>query len=141
MKNKIDWEGCKAHGFAKKVGQDSNRIQSIINSAKDREKTVKLLPVNETTKETIISLFYDVLRELLEALALQNGFKIYNHECYTSFLKSVINDDDFSLEFDSMRLLRNSINYYGKKIDLGDATIILLKLEKLIKKSKSLLEK
>lgn len=141
MKNRIDWEGCKAQGFAKKVGQDSNKIQDIIDSANNREKTAKLLPINETTKETVISLLYDVLRELLEALALKNGFKIYNHECYASFLKSFINDDNFSLEFNSMRLLRNSINYYGKEIQLSDANIIFLKLGKLIKKAKVLLEK
>ncbi len=137
----MDWEGCKAQGFAKQVGQDTSKIRSIIDSSNNRENTAKLLPINETTKETVISLSYDVLRELLEALALQRGFKIYNHECYASFLKSIINDDDFALEFDSMRLLRNSINYYGKKIQLSDANIILLKLQKLIKKSKILLVK
>ncbi len=85
-------------------------------------------------------MFYDVLRELLEALALQNGFKIYNHECYTCFLRSVIKDENFALEFDSLRLLRNAINYYGKKIELSDAKLTLLKLGKLIRKTKELLK-
>lgn len=141
MREKIDWEGCKEQGFAKKVEPDFARIQDIINSANDRKKTTKLLPVNEITKETVVSLFYDVLRELLEALALQNGFKIYNHECYTSFLKNIIKDDNFALEFDSLRLLRNAINYYGKKIELNDINMILFKIEKFIKKTKELLKK
>ncbi len=141
MKQKIDWDGCKMQGLAKEVAPDFFRIKSIIESANNREKTVRLIPLNETSKETVISLWYDVVRELLEAAALKNGFKIYNHECYTSFLRSVLHDGDFALEFDSLRLLRNSINYYGKKIGVKDAEIILLKLEKLIRNARKMLEK
>jgi len=140
MNEKIDWESCKREGFAKKITPDSGKINAIIASAQNREKTAKLLPMNDTTKETIISLQYDVLRELLEALAIQKGFKIYNHECYTSFLKSVIKDDNFALEFDSLRLLRNAINYYGRKIELNDAKSTSATIEKLITKAKKLLK-
>ncbi len=135
----MEWQECNKQGYAKKVELDSGRIQDIIKSSNDRERTAKLLPVNETTKETVISLFYDTLRELLEALALKHNFKIYNHECYTSFLNNILKDEALALEFDSLRLLRNSINYYGKKIELTDSRLILLKLDKLIRKIKELL--
>lgn len=135
----MEWQNCNKQGYIKKIGQDRERIKDIIKSAEDREKTAGLLPLNETTKETIITLSYDVLRELLEALALKHNFKIYNHECYSSFLKNVIKDDTLALEFDSLRLLRNSINYYGKRIDLSDSKIILNKLVSLIKTVKGLL--
>ncbi len=132
----MEWQECNRQGYTKKVEPDLGRIQDIIQSSNDRERTAKLLPINETTKETVISLFYDVLRELLEALALKHKFKIYNHECYTSFLNNIIRNEELALEFDSIRLLRNSINYYGKKIELNDSRIILFKIEKLIKKIK-----
>jgi hypothetical protein len=132
----MEWQECNKQGYAKKVELDSGRIQDIIKSSNDRERTAKLLPVNEITKETVISLFYDTLRELLEALALKHKFKVYNHECYTSFLNNIIKDEELALEFDSLRLLRNSINYYGKKIELNDSRLILLKLEKLIRRIK-----
>ncbi len=139
MREPIDWEGCKQKTFAKTITPDNNLINYLIESASNREKTANLLPINETTKETIISLRYDVLRELLEALALKKGFKIYNHECYTHFLKTIIRDESFALEFDSLRVLRNRINYYGKKIDIIDTKNIIINLEKLIKKTKALL--
>ena len=135
----MEWQDCNKEGYAKKIGLDSEKIEDILRSSEDREKTAKLLPLNETTKETIITLFYDVLRELLEALALKHGFKIYNHECYTSFLNNVIKNEEIALEFDSLRLLRNSINYYGKRIEISDAKIILEKLNKVIKIIKGLL--
>ncbi len=140
MKKMIDWETCKEQRFAKNIVPDTGQIKSIIESAKNKEKTAKMIPLNETTKETVVSLTYDVLRELLESLALKHGYKIYNHECYTPFLRIVIKDDDFALEFDSLRMLRNGINYYGKNVSLSDAELTIRTAEKLIGKTKDLLK-
>ena len=139
MIEKINWEMCKEQNFAKRVQPDLNQINSILESAANREKTANLLPFNDTTKETVISLAYDVLRELLEALALKKGYKIYNHECFSCFLHSIMKEESLSLEFDSLRMLRNSINYYGKKLPLEDAKISLVKLNNLISDIKKLL--
>jgi len=79
---------------------------------------------------------YDALREYLEALAIKNGYKIYNHECYTSFLKEVLNKSSDADEFDNLRKIRNSINYYGRKINNEEAQHILKKLKQLIQKIK-----
>jgi len=132
----IDWETCKAERLAKPVQSDKEMIISLIKLANDREKTASLLPINDVTKETVISLLYDVSRELLEALALKHGYKIYNHECYTPFLRVIINDEQFALEFDSLRKLRNGINYYGKKIELRDASRIASTTKLLISKAR-----
>ncbi len=141
MKEKIDWEKCKELKVAKQIQPDYNLITYLQESSLNKEKTTKLLPLNETTKETVISLFYDVLRELLESLAIKKGYKIYNHECYTPFLRIIIKDENFALEFDSLRLLRNGINYYGRKIDLNDAKLTISKVQSLIAKAKDLLKK
>ena len=140
MKQKTDWESCKANLLAKQIKPDLGRINSILESAKDRETTAKMLPINETSKETVVSLMYDVLRELLEALAIKHGYKIYNHECYTSFLMAIIKDEVFAREFDSLRMLRNSINYYGKRISIDDAKSSISSTEDLLKKTKALLK-
>ncbi|MBS3138135.1 hypothetical protein J4207_00350 [Candidatus Woesearchaeota archaeon] len=135
----IDWETCKVERLAKPVKPDVELIKSLIQLANDREKTASLLPIDDVTKETVISLFYDVLRELLEALALKHGYKIYNHECYTPFLRIIISDEPFALEFDSLRKLRNGINYYGKKIELRDASRIVSTTKLSISKARKLL--
>ena len=140
MKHNIDWQGCKAKLLAKPIKPDLGKIKSILESAKDRETTAKMLPINETSKETVVSLMYDVLRELLEALAIKDGYKIYNHECYTSFLMAIIKDEVFAREFDSLRMLRNSINYYGKRISIDDAKSSISSTEDLLKKTKALLK-
>lgn len=121
MKEILDWRSCIEQHLAKPVAPDGERVASLIEIARSREKTAEMLPLNDTTKETLACLFYDVLRELLEAIAIQKGYKIYNHECYTYFLRTIINKEDFAFEFDSLRKLRNAINYYGRKILLQDA--------------------
>ncbi|MDO8661583.1 MAG: hypothetical protein Q7K43_06855 [Candidatus Woesearchaeota archaeon] len=141
MNRPLDWEGCKQARIAKPVVANHEQIASIIETARKKEQTTLLLPVNETTKETIITLWYDVLRELLEALALSAGYKIYNHECYTPFLRTVIKDENFAHAFDSLRLLRNRIQYYGKDVLLMDAEATVINARELIKTTRTLLRK
>ena len=64
-------------------------------------------------------------------LALKNRFKIYNHECYTYLLKEVLNESSKGNEFDELRKIRNSINYYGKIISINEAKNVLDRIKKL----------
>jgi hypothetical protein len=91
------------------------------------------LELSEITASSKISLLYDSLRELLEALALKNRFKIYNHECYTYFLKEVLNESAKAEEFDELRKVRNSINYYGKEVSIQETKEILKRIKDLRK--------
>ena len=111
-------------------------IKSLLNTSTNKLKSEKILILNNTTASSKITLAYDALRELLEALALKNGFKIYNHECYTAFLKDVMNESSTGDEFDEIRKLRNSINYYGKEISVQDTRKTLKEIKSLIKKIK-----
>ena len=49
-------------------------------------------------------------------LSLKKGFKVYNHECYTFFLKEVMKESVKGDEFDEIRKVRNKVNYYGQEI-------------------------
>ncbi len=77
-------------------------------------------PLNEETVAAKFVVNYDSLREILEALALLKGFKIYNHECYVSFLSEIINLKNEAFKFNEFRRIRNSINYYGKDISVEE---------------------
>ena len=80
------------------------------------------------------------IRELLEALAILKGYKIYNHDCFCAFLKEVLSESVMGDKFDKLRKIRNSINYYGKEVSVGEANKILSDLGSLIRDIKVLLK-
>ncbi len=136
----MDWEECKGAMLVKDVKADEEMIKSLIKSSKNRLESEKLLEMNEVTASSKLSLAYDSLRELLEALSLKRGYKIYNHECYAAFLKEVIGASEDGMEFDALRKLRNAVNYYGKEISAKDADDAISKIKKLAYFAKGLLE-
>jgi hypothetical protein len=136
----MDWEECMKKRIVKKINIDEELINSLIQTSKNKSISGGLLDLNETTSCSIISLYYDSLRELLEALSVKNGYKIYNHEGYTYFLKEVLHKEKVSNAFDGIRKIRNGINYYGKQYPLSDSKIIIKDIKELINKCKLLLK-
>lgn len=130
----MDWTECKNNKFAKESKTDKNLIQSLIKASQKRQQTEKLIQLNETTASSKLSLAYDALRELLEALAISKGYKIYNHECFCAFLKEIIKESQLGDQFNKIRKIRNAINYYGKDITTEEA-------EKIIKDINTITEK
>ncbi|MBN1792739.1 hypothetical protein JW826_03580 [Candidatus Woesearchaeota archaeon] len=128
----MNWEECTRLAYAKKTAKDDALIKSMQESALAREKTAGMLRIDETTKETLFTLYYDVLRELVSIEALKNGYKIYNHECLSAFLAEVLKDNDSAREFDNLRRLRNNISYEGKR--LGHAKEAIDRARGLIKR-------
>jgi len=129
----MDWKICLNKQFAKAIKIDTSLITSLLRTSANKLKTQELLVMNEHTAVSKVSLTYDALRELLEALAITKGYKIYNHECYTAFLKEILKESTLGDTFDTYRKLRNNLNYYGKEITLEEA-------EKSIKDMKELRE-
>lgn len=84
----MDWRECIRNRTAKDIKPDRNMIISARKIAAVKFESADLLPERMFIGK--ITLLYDALREYLECLALENGFKIYNHECYTAFLKEVL---------------------------------------------------
>lgn len=128
----MDWKECINKRIVRSAETDDELIKSLIETSKNTLLSADFLFLNETTSVSKLSLCYDSLRELLEALALKKGYKIYNHECYTGFLKDIIGDSELSERFNRIRLLRNSVNYYGQKVDLRDAKDKIEELKSLI---------
>ena len=125
----MDWEECCKKMIVKSVKPDTGMINSLIKSSENRIKSQDTLTMNETTAGSKLSLAYDSLRELLEALALKNDYKIYNHECYSAFLKEIMDKSDKGDEFNEIRKIRNAVNYYGKDIKEKDADKIIVKIK------------
>ena len=135
----MDWKECKRKNLIKEAKVDKNLINSLVKSSLKKLQTQALLILNNDTASSKISLAYESLRELLEALAIVNGYKIYNHECYCAFLKEILLKSSLGDEFDDLRKIRNSINYYGKEITSEEAKLILKSIEGIIEKIKDIL--
>ncbi len=128
----MDWRECVRERIVKNVKKDSNLIKSTREIAEIKVKSADALPDELYIGK--ISLLYDALREYLEALALENNFKIYNHECYSAFLGEILKMPREALLFDRSRRVRNSINYYGRKISLEEAKQVIRDITGLMRK-------
>lgn len=136
----MDLEECKKKYLIKEISKDEDLIKSILKTSEYKLKSERLLPLNEITTNSKVTLAYDCLKELLEALAVKNELKIYNHECYTAFLKEIIKDSELGDDFDEVRKTRNSINYYGVILTINQCKSTLKNINEIIKKIKKYLE-
>ena len=127
----MDWKECCQKRIVKDVTRDTQMILSLAKTSSNKAISESQLPLNETTASSKLSLAYDSLRELLEALALHKGYKIYNHECYTSFLKEMMMQSNKGDDFDEIRKVRNSVNYYGKDISVEETDKFIAQIKEL----------
>tara|TARA_Y100000296_G_scaffold85473_1_gene121504 strand:+ start:3992 stop:4405 length:414 start_codon:yes stop_codon:yes gene_type:complete len=133
----MDWISCKNKKLVKNISTDNNLINSLLETSSKKFKTQSMLPLNNTTASSKFILAYDSLRELLEALSISKGYKIYNHECYCAFLKEILKESKLGDDFNSLRKIRNSINYYGKNLSKDETNSLIgliIKIINLIKK-------
>ncbi|MBU2633902.1 MAG: hypothetical protein KJ674_01520 [Nanoarchaeota archaeon] len=117
----MDWRECKYKKLVKEISVDHNLVKSLINSSDKRLISNNRLKLDETTAATKLSIVYESLREVLEAVATLKGFKIYNHECFCAFLNEICKDYNSSNNFNRFRIIRNKINYYGNDVDKNEA--------------------
>ena len=127
----MDWTDCIKKKIVKEIKIDLDLIESLIKTSNNKIQSEEKLIIDDSTSSSKISLAYDSLRELLEALAINKGYKIYNHECYTHFLKEILNESAKGDEFDELRRIRNSINYYGKDISIQESKKVLERIKNL----------
>ena len=130
----MDFKECLDKKIIKNVKVDKNLIVSARKIAKLKIESAEFLPEHLFIGK--ITLLYDALREYLECIALEMGYKIYNHECYSAFLIEVLNMSIEAKLFDKLRKVRNGINYYGREVSMEEADYLILNLKSLIKKFK-----
>ncbi|NOX71537.1 MAG: hypothetical protein GXO64_02450 [Candidatus Micrarchaeota archaeon] len=123
----MDLNDCFSKGLVRKAEKDEFRIMSLMEMADIKEEAVKEAKITEKTISAYVSLAYDALREVLEALCLLKGYKVLSHICIGELLADIIDDFDYD-EFDRIRWIRNSINYYGEKIDFEQGMEIIDKI-------------
>jgi len=115
---------------------DIKQSKSLNMMSKNNLKEIKKFTITHENSSIILSQAYECLRQILEAISLLEGYKVYSHEAYKYFLeekKEIL----ISNKFDRLRRLRNGINYYGKPVSkettinsIKEIEDIILKLEK-----------
>jgi hypothetical protein len=107
--------------LVRKTTIDKQLIKSLIQTAESDLIFFKESKITENSARKIVSNYYDILREILEAIANKDGYKFYSHEAFTNYLKELKSEISIANKFDRFRIIRNNINYYGLEITVEEA--------------------
>ncbi|MBI1936460.1 hypothetical protein HYS31_08590 [Candidatus Woesearchaeota archaeon] len=106
-------------GKVRKGSPDIPKVRSLVQTSNNHLAFLKNQKINETSSGSILVTYYEALREVIEAICLKEGLKVYSHEAFTYFLKEK-DEESAAVRFDNLRKLRNSINYYGEKVGITE---------------------
>ncbi|MEA3430837.1 MAG: hypothetical protein U9R08_06180 [Nanoarchaeota archaeon] len=123
----MDLNECFKKGLIKKTKIDTELSKSLIEMSNIKENTVKKANIDNINISVYVSVAYDSLREILEAICIMQGYKVISHICIGKLLKESITQEDYQ-EFDRVRWIRNSINYYGEKVEFQQGKEIINKI-------------
>jgi len=124
------WRDCLESNSAVKVSPDKERAKSLIETAKERVSLIK--EITEKNCNFVFEDYYTSILELLQVLVILEGYKITNHVCLGFYLRDILRKDDFYHIFDDVRYKRNSLTYYGKRMDFETAKQTIEKCKRLI---------
>tara|TARA_Y100000310_G_C20332773_1_gene646066 strand:+ start:148 stop:567 length:420 start_codon:yes stop_codon:yes gene_type:complete len=133
MNKESNWNECTQTGAARTVTVDQAKIKSLINTALGRIRFLDENEVKETNANYIFEGYYSSLLELLHALLLKNGYKVLNHICIGYYIRDFLSKQDLFRQFDDCRFKRNTLIYYGRKMDFIIAKEAIIKCQTLIK--------
>ena len=126
----MEFDKYLSAGKVVKGQKDTQQAKALVKMSKDALRSAKLLPLDTGSASSVLSLAYTALRELLEALCLLEGYKVYSHEAYTYYLK-MIDEERIAQNFDRFRKLRNGVEYYGKPVSVDVTKQACADIEKL----------
>ena len=102
-------------GQVRKATKDVALIKSLILMTESDLRFLENTKIDGDSARKVMSNYYDCIRSIIEALALEEGYKVYSHEAFTIFLEEK-DENLLAQKFDRFRKIRNGINYYGKLI-------------------------
>ena len=132
------WKDCLDFGDAVKITPDKEKAKSLLETSEDRIKC-SAAEINEKNANFIFEDYYSSVIEIIHSLVLLRGYKVNNHICLGHYLKDILKRDDIFAIFDDIRYKRNSLTYYGKRMDFDTAKQAIEKSKRLIKELKSMI--
>ncbi|MBS3114715.1 hypothetical protein J4448_06450 [Candidatus Woesearchaeota archaeon] len=128
----MNFEEFIKRNVVRKATSDAELAKSLIAESDKILLVIKELTPNETNATMLMREAYEAYRQICEAIAVYNGYKIYSHEAITSFIAEILNEKEVADSFDRYRKIRNSINYYGAPISVEEVQKALLEIPKFI---------
>lgn len=133
----LGWNEYINQGTVRKTISNKGKIKALIQISIDRIDTISEINLNEKNASVLFTNYYDVLREICEAIALLNGYKIYLHEAIGLFLREILNENHNFIKFDKFRVMRNGVNYYGKPVEFNEALQSIKDINQMVLELKS----
>ena len=134
------WEECVESRNCFKITPDKEKAKSLLEIAEDRIAN-SIKEINEKNVNFVFEDYYSSIVEILHAILFIEGFKVLNHICLGNYLKDVLKREDLFRDFDDLRYKRNSLTYYGKKMDFDVGKEAIVKSKKLMKELKEISRK
>ncbi len=126
-----NWNECLENYSTREITPDIKRADSLIETAKERTSLIR--EINEKNCNFVFEDYYTSLLEILQALAFKRGFNILNHLCVGYFLRDFLKRENLFRLFDDLRYKKNSLTYYGNRMDFETAKQAIEKCKKIIK--------
>ena len=126
-----NWDDCLLNKSARTITPDIKRAESLIETTNERISLIK--NINKKNCNFIFEDYYTSLLELLQAITFKKGFNILNHICLGYYLRDILKREDLYILFDDIRYKRNSLTYYGNRMDYETAIQAIEKCKKIIK--------
>lgn len=97
------------------VTPDSEKAKSILKMSSVRSEMITTLNQDKFTS-LVVENYYEIIKELITAIMLLDGFKTLSHVELIQYLKNTYKDDFLESEYeliDQLRKIRNRIAYDG----------------------------
>ena len=132
------WNECLNYNSSIKVTPDKEKSKSLIETAEER---IGFSARELTGKNAnfVFEGYYSSILEMIHALVILDGYKVNNHVCLGYYLRDVLKNDELFRLFDDCRFKRNSLVYYGKRMDFETAKDAIEKAKRLINDLKNII--
>ena len=140
MNKESTWKECIESSASLKVTPNKSKINSLMDTAAGRVQFATETNIKESNANYLFESYYASVLELMHALVLLHGYKVSNHICLGYYLRDILQRQDIFRLFDDCRFKRNSLVYYGRRMDFETAKLGIEKSKQLIAELNNLLK-
>jgi|SRR3989338_611075 len=133
------WNECLETFSSRQASPNHERVMSLSETADERISLVG--EIREKNCNFVFEDYYTSLLEMLQAMAVQRGFKVLNHVCLGFYLRDVLHQAELFRVFDDVRQKRNSLTYYGNRMDFPTAKNAIEQCKKLMEYAQSMIKR
>ncbi|MFT7615612.1 MAG: hypothetical protein ACI8Y7_000427 [Candidatus Woesearchaeota archaeon] len=117
MTKESSWNECLESQMSITISPDKAKARSLIDTAIGRNQFLETNIITEQNANYIFEGYYSSVLEILHAVVLIRGYKVTNHICLGYYLRDILKKQRLFRLFDDCRFKRNSLIYYGRKME------------------------